>query len=63
MWFGQVMDGLVLVLAVILNPRAERGARRGEQRSRDVARDDPADATSGGTAMAVRPTTAAQGNT
>jgi len=44
------MDGLVLLLAVILNPRAERGAQCGELRSRDGAHDEPAD---GGTAIAA----------
>lgn len=28
-WFGQVLDGLVLVLAIILNPRAKRAAQHG----------------------------------
>ena len=28
------MDGLVLVLAIILNPRSKKGAQRGEQKSR-----------------------------
>ena len=32
---GQVLDGLVLVLAMILNPRAKRVAQRGEQTSHD----------------------------
>ena len=31
----QVLDGLVLVLAMILNPRAKRAAQRREQNSRD----------------------------
>jgi hypothetical protein len=44
------MDGLVLVLAAILNPRAERSARRGESGPRDHAYDEPCD---GGTAIAT----------
>jgi len=32
-----VMDGLVLVLAMLLNPRVRNDARSGEQRSRDGA--------------------------
>ena len=28
------MDGLVLVLAIILNPRSKKAAQRGEQKSR-----------------------------
>ena len=47
---AQVMDGLVLVLAVILNPRAKRDAQREEQRSRDGACNNPPD---GGTATAA----------
>ena len=53
------MDGLVLVLAVILNPRAKRDAQREEQRSRDGARNDPTD---GGTATAAVLATAVLGN-
>jgi hypothetical protein len=30
---AQVMDGLVLVLAIILNPRSKKAAQRGEQKS------------------------------
>ena len=53
---GQVLDGLVLVLAMILNPRAKRAAQRGEQESRDGVRDGGAEsADGGGTAMAVMP--------
>jgi hypothetical protein len=44
------MDGLVLVLAVILNPRATRGAQRGEPRSRDSPGNEPGD---GGTTIAT----------
>jgi len=44
------MDSLVLVLAVILNPRAKRDAQREEQRSHDGARNNPAD---GGTGTAA----------
>jgi len=36
---GQVMDGLVLVLAIILNPRSKAAQRR-EQMSREGASDD-----------------------
>jgi hypothetical protein len=53
------MDGLVLALAVILNPRAMRGAQRGEQRSHDGVRVDPGDS---GTAAAVVPASAVQDN-
>lgn len=50
------MDGLVLVLAMILNPRAKRAVQRGEQESRDGVRDGGAEsADGGGTAMAVIP--------
>lgn len=34
------MDGLVLVLAIILNPRSKKAAHRGEQKSRASATDD-----------------------
>jgi uncharacterized membrane protein YgcG len=34
---AQVMDGLVLVLAIILNPRTKRAVQRGEQKSRASA--------------------------
>jgi len=34
-----VMDGLVLVLAIILNPRSKKAAQRGEQKSRTGASD------------------------
>lgn len=33
------MDGLVLVLAIILNPRSKKAAQRGEQKSRADASD------------------------
>jgi hypothetical protein len=49
------MDGLVLVLAVILNPRAARGAQREEPRSRDSARAGPGD---GGATIATIATSA-----
>jgi len=44
------MDSLVLVLAVILNPRAKRDAQREAQRSHDGAHNNPAD---GGTGTAA----------
>ena len=34
------MDGLVLVLAIILNPRSKKAAQRGEHKSRVGATDD-----------------------
>jgi len=34
-----VMDGLVLVLAIILNPRSKKAVQRGEQKPRAVACD------------------------
>jgi hypothetical protein len=48
-----VLDGLVLVLAMILNPRVKRGAQRGEQMSRDGVRDGDGDGGGGGTVMAA----------
>jgi hypothetical protein len=47
------MDGLVLVLAIILNPRPKKAVQRGEQKSRDGSDHD------GGTA---RVTTATGGH-
>jgi hypothetical protein len=52
------MDGLVLVFAAILNPRAERSAQCGELRLRDTAHDAPRD---GGTAIATAVVPAAAG--
>ena len=60
---GQVLDGLVLVLAMILNPWAKRVAQRGEQTSHDGVRDGEIDGSggggggAGGTVMAVMPAT------
>lgn len=58
---GQVLDGLVLVLAMILNPWAKRLAQRGEQTSHDGVRDGEIDGGGGGggggTVMAVMPAT------
>ena len=47
----------MLVLAMILNPRAKRGAQRGEQKSRDGVRDSDGDGGTGGggTVMAAVP--------
>jgi hypothetical protein len=50
------MDGLVLVLAAILNPRAKRDAQREEQRSRDGAHST----TDGSTATAAMLATVVQ---
>jgi hypothetical protein len=51
--FEQILDGLVLVLAMILNPRIRRGAQRGEQMSRDG--DGDGGGGGGGTVMAAVP--------
>jgi hypothetical protein len=44
------MDGLVLVLAIILNPRSKKAAQRGEQKSRAGASDGSGGDHGGGTA-------------
>ena len=65
---GQVLDGLVLVLAVILNPWSKRVAQRGEQASHDGVRGGEIDDSggggggAGGTVMAVMPATGVQEN-
>jgi hypothetical protein len=53
----QVLDGLVLVLAMILNPRAKRVAQHREQNSRDGVRDV---AIGGSTKMAAIPASGVQ---
>jgi hypothetical protein len=57
---GQVLDGFVLVLAMILNPRSKRVARRGEQMSRDDVRDVDAGGGGSGTMMSSMPASGAQ---
>ena len=52
------MDGLVIVLAIILNPRMKRGAVRGEQWPRDDVGDGGVG--DGGTVTAVVPVTRTQ---
>jgi hypothetical protein len=50
------MDGLVLVLAIILNPRSKEAVRRGEQKSRAGASDSDGscgDHDDGGTARVM----------
>ncbi len=50
------MDGLVLVLAMILNPRSKKAARRGEQKPRAGASDSDGscgDHDDGGTARVM----------
>lgn len=65
---GQVLDGLVLVLAMILNPRAKRVAQRGEQTSRVGVRDGETDGIgdggggAGGTVMAAMPASGVKEN-
>ena len=57
----QVLDGLVLVLAMILNPRAKRVAQRREQNSPDGVRDVAiGGGGSGGTKMAAIPASGVQ---
>ena len=51
----------MLVLAIILNPRAKRDAQRGEQKSRNDVRDDGG-SSGGGTAMGVMHTSGVQDN-
>jgi len=51
----------VLVLAIILNPRAKRVAERGEQKSRDGARVGDGGGI-GDTVMAVMPESGVQDN-